>query len=580
MEHIKQYIEKLEILDLLGEEYYLCDQDFNIVYTNKALTDSIGSNVDGEKCFKAIYHSDEVCEWCAFNKHSKNNNMPEFNIELEEEKLIKRVRSNILDNGYRLTRLRDITKSKAAEIELEKINNEFREAERLAHLGHWEFDIINNILKWSEEVYRIFETVEENQVSYELFLDHIHPDDRESVNKAYQCSLNHKTTYDIEHRIITNQGNLKYVREKCINEFDENGNPIRSFGLVWDITDQKNKEAKLKKSEEKFHSFIKNMPEPIVITNPNGVIEEVNGKFEELYGYSRDELIGTTPRLLNPGRKTYYDHGFDESYYNDLFSTLWCSIKNKEIGYWKGFILNRKKNGDLIWAELNVSTVFSDSGEILYYLGQPVDVSTLYEREANGKVELYRTMALMSELRDNETGNHMRRVGLYAKRIAEKIGQTRKFCEDIEIFATMHDLGKIGISDTILNAPRKLTPDEYEIMKTHTNLGYNILNGTKDVEMAAEITKYHHEKWDGTGYPENLKGEEIPIAARITAFADVYDALRNERPYKKAWSHEQAVSEIVKNAGIQFDPYLVSVFLELSSLFDRIHKDLSDYINQ
>lgn len=170
----------------------------------------------------------------------------------------------------------------------------------------------------------------------------------------------------------------------------------------------------------------------------------------------------------------------------------------------------------------------------------------------------------------------MRRVGIYARLLAQALGMPDKFCEEMELFAPMHDIGKVGISDTILLVNRPLTPEEYEEIKKHTLLGHNIVRDKEELKTAAEITLHHHERWDGKGYPYGLAGEAIPLSARITAIADVYDALRSKRPYKEEWPHEEAVKEIVKSSGQAFDPRVMQVFLQLAKQFDEVYTRLKD----
>jgi len=174
---------------------------------------------------------------------------------------------------------------------------------------------------------------------------------------------------------------------------------------------------------------------------------------------------------------------------------------------------------------------------------------------------------------DNDTGVHIWRMAAYATRLAEECGWGFK-SKLLELAAPMHDTGKIGISDTILRKPAPLTPDEWVIMKTHPEIGYEILNrGHSPVfKMAAEIARYHHEKWDGSGYPHGLSGEAIPESARIVAITDVFDALTMERSYKKAWSVEESIAEIKRGSGKHFDPRLVNKFEKILPDICKIKK--------
>jgi len=163
---------------------------------------------------------------------------------------------------------------------------------------------------------------------------------------------------------------------------------------------------------------------------------------------------------------------------------------------------------------------------------------------------------------DTDTGIHIWRMAAYARQLAESLGCENELCKQIELAAPMHDTGKIGIPSNILRKPDKLNAEEWEIMKTHTTIGYEILSQSDATvfKMAAEIALRHHEKWDGSGYPSGLAGNSIPLVARIVAIADVFDALTMERPYKKAWETTDAIDFLQKNSGSHFDPELVSAF--------------------
>lgn len=169
---------------------------------------------------------------------------------------------------------------------------------------------------------------------------------------------------------------------------------------------------------------------------------------------------------------------------------------------------------------------------------------------------------------DTDTGVHIWRMAAYTRILAQAAGWSVEDADRLELAAPMHDTGKIGIPDSILKAPRKLTPEEWKIMKSHSGIGYSILSKSKTAlfELAAEVALYHHERWDGSGYPKGLLKESIPPSAQIVAIADVFDALTTNRAYKKAWPIEDAFREIDNNSGSHFNPDLVKEFLELESL--------------
>lgn len=201
-------------------------------------------------------------------------------------------------------------------------------------------------------------------------------------------------------------------------------------------------------------------------------------------------------------------------------------------------------------------------------------------------------MAALAETRDYETGRHLQRSKLYIRKLAEHMGKIDKFKEIltpekiklIAISSPLHDIGKIGMPDNILLKPGSLTDEEYEIMKKHTVLGRDailcaedLIGGTETfLSCAREISYSHHEKWDGSGYPQGLSGEDIPLPARLMAVVDAYDALTSRRIYKEAISHEKAVSIIKSDSGKHFDPDVVCAFLELQEQFKEISGEYTD----
>lgn len=180
------------------------------------------------------------------------------------------------------------------------------------------------------------------------------------------------------------------------------------------------------------------------------------------------------------------------------------------------------------------------------------------------QLEILDRLALAAEYRDDDTGKHTQRVGEIAAQVAEALGWQSGAVELIRRAAPLHDVGKIAIPDSILLKPGKLTPEEFERMKWHTKLGATILSGGQFplLQLAEKIALTHHERWDGTGYI-GLAGEAIPMAGRIVSVVDVFDALTSVRPYKKAWSEQEALEEIQRESGRQFDPRVVDVFLRV-----------------
>ncbi|MBE0439154.1 MAG: response regulator [Gammaproteobacteria bacterium] len=221
-----------------------------------------------------------------------------------------------------------------------------------------------------------------------------------------------------------------------------------------------------------------------------------------------------------------------------------------------------------------------DQLEVLQRIGNMLEVRLLHkqvrqqnqileqkvkERTAElerSRIEIIERLGRAAEYKDNETGNHILRMSNYSKILAKAAGIADDEAELICLASSMHDIGKIGIPDNILLKQGKLDPDEWEIMKTHVDIGADLLSGSDHPLLikARAVAMTHHEKWDGSGYPNNIKGEEIPIEGRICAICDVFDALTSARPYKPAWPIEKALTVLREEKGRHFDPNLVTLF--------------------
>ncbi|MDP2803028.1 MAG: HD domain-containing protein, partial [Phreatobacter sp.] len=196
------------------------------------------------------------------------------------------------------------------------------------------------------------------------------------------------------------------------------------------------------------------------------------------------------------------------------------------------------------------------------------------------EAEIVARLARAAELRDPETGEHLERMSRYSEKIARAMGLDDEFCQRLRIAAPMHDIGKIGVPDSILLKPGPLTPDERSEMEKHAQQGGEILERSSSelIRLAGEIAISHHERYDGSGYPFRLSGEAIPISGRITALADVFDALTSVRPYKAAWPTEQARAYILAERGRHFDPRCVDAMIAVWPDILAIHSDRCDIV--
>jgi len=278
-----------------------------------------------------------------------------------------------------------------------------------------------------------------------------------------------------------------------------------------------------------------------------------------------------------------------------IFLTVKSEINDEIHGFELGAVdyISKPMSPPIVKTRVNNHLILSRSKKLLEnqtrLLEQQVEERTR-EIAKTQDVAIY-CMASLAETRDNETGYHIRRTQHYIRLLSEHLKTHPDYSHYLNdknialLFksAPLHDIGKVGVPDKILLKPGKLNDDEWQQMKSHSQIGYNALFRAEEelgsssfLEIAKEIALTHHEKWDGSGYPQGLKGNEIPISGRFMAIADVYDALISKRVYKHAFSHEQAVKIILVEKGTHFDPDIVDAFEQLQAEFELISKKYSD----
>ncbi len=258
-----------------------------------------------------------------------------------------------------------------------------------------------------------------------------------------------------------------------------------------------------------------------------------------------------------------------------IFLTALDQIKNKTEGFEIGAVDYVTKPFDImeVRSRINTHLELSLSQKLLKkqneILDQRVKERTLALARANSKledlqVEIIMRLGLATEMRDDDTGAHVRKICNIVEFLAGKCGLEEEVCKVWGLASTMHDVGKVGIPDNILLKPGRLTAEEFDVIKTHTIIGAKILEGSESelIQVARIIALNHHEKWDGSGYPAGLVREDIPLAARITAIADVFDALISARPYKDPWPREKIIELFNNESGKHFDPELTAMFME------------------
>ncbi len=362
---------------------------------------------------------------------------------------------------------------------------------------------------------------------------------------------------------------------------DLDGNIVEFISLSNDITD-------LEKTKEYFKNQTQksafNLTESIRIVNAykeainesniilrtdlNRNIIYVNEAFCKISAYTQKELIGKPYSFLKLNNLTKDEQAKE---LDDIFSGT----------IWKGKTSNLNKNGEIFYCDVTMYPLKDNNGNVIEYMAihhDITDIENIHKELEDTQREVIYKLGDIGECRSSETGQHVKRVAEYSKLLATKIGLNEKEVNRLFMVSPMHDIGKVGIPDSILNKNGKLDPAEWEIMKTHAQIGYDILKTSKrEILKSAAIVSYtHHEKWDGSGYPLGLKGEDIHIFGRITAVADVFDALGSDRVYKKAWSLDRILELFKEEKGKHFDPNLIDVFLENLDEFLEIKDKYKD----
>jgi PAS domain S-box-containing protein/putative nucleotidyltransferase with HDIG domain len=345
--------------------------------------------------------------------------------------------------------------------------------------------------------------------------------------------------------------NVRAVRDKA-------GGILYYEGTLEDITARKQVEEELRKSEEKYRNIFENASEGIFQITPDGRYLSVNPTVAKIHGYdSPEEMVLTVTDIAH---QLYVD----PSRRAELKRLL------EEKGVVKDFeIMMRKKDRGLQWVSVTSHAVKDANGEILYYEGMLQDITShKFTAEEIGNLRnslrgIISAMSSMIEIRDPGTSGHQKRVSEIAAAIAGEMGLAHDTIEHIRVAGIIHDIGKIFVPAEILSKPAGLTEMEYNLIKVHPQAGHDILKDAGMPYPVAEMILQHHERLDGSGYPQGLKGPDILLEARILAVADVAEAIASSRPYRPARGQDAALDEITKNKGILYDPEAVDICIKL-----------------
>ena len=506
--------------------------------------------------------------------------------------------------------LRDITDRRRAESELRRSETSLAEAQRIAHLGNWDWNIVNNSLRWSDEIYRIF-GLEPQQfaATYDAFLERVHPDDRAAVTAAVNTALRERAPYRIDHRIVCPDGNQRIVQEQGEVIVDADGTPVRMIGTVQDITDIKRTEQDLRRANRALHTLSRCNEILVHAENEDGLLKDICHTLIEAGGY-RMAWVGYAEQDADRTVRPVSWSG-DETGYVEHAQVCWSDnergrgpvgrairenttviVRNVETDPdfrpWRDAALKRGyhsvialplRMGARTFGSLGIYSAEPDSfdaEEVRLLEEMAADLSfgiralrtqaehaKAAERERKLLLETIGAMALTIEKRDPYTAGHQTRVAQLATAIARELGYDEHRIEGLRLAAMVHDIGKIYVPAEILNRPGRLTLPEFEVIKTHVEVGYDILKTIDFPWPVADIVHQHHERLDGTGYPQGIRQDAILPEARILAVADVVESIHSHRPYRPALGMDIALKELEDHMGTRYDAEVVEACLRL-----------------
>jgi len=458
--------------------------------------------------------------------------------------------------------VRDITEHKQAEQVLQESEKYFKEITENSS------DIIvitdkNGDIKYCSRSIERFTGYKPEELIGKSGFTFIHPDELErAINDFGEAILRTDSPPPPNaFRILHRDGSERYFEGMGKNLLD---NPSVE-GIVMnihDITERKQAEEALRKSEAKYRHLVEDAREGIFQSTAEGHFITINQAFADIIGYeSPEEVIATITDIAHQ----VYVHPDDRTKILQIVEKE-GSIKGYEAEFYR-------KDGGKTWVSINLHAVRDDQGSLIYYQGLDQDITDRKKMETERQENIERlrkslgatinAMAVTVETRDPYTAGHQRRVADLARAIAVEMNLSREQIDGIRMASMIHDIGKISIPSEILAKPTKLTELEFNLIKTHSLSGYNILKDIDFLWPIAQIILEHHERINGSGYPNGLKGDQILLESQILAIADVVEAISSHRPYRPAYGINVALDEITKNKGILYNPVLVDACLRL-----------------
>jgi PAS domain S-box-containing protein/putative nucleotidyltransferase with HDIG domain len=365
-----------------------------------------------------------------------------------------------------------------------------------------------------------------------------------------------------EYRITGKDGAVIWIQERSHIICDQEGAVEYVSGVLFDISDRKQGEAALKNSEERFRALVESAHDAIITADGQGIIVSWNRSAQTIFGYRAEEVIGQPVTLLMPEQyRQAHQAGLERLLSRGDVCYLGRTMELEGL----------RQDGQVFPLELSLATWQVSQGTFFTAIIRDITDRKKTQAALERSVEkmkkavkaTVRALTAALEMRDPYTAGHQRRVTDLACAIAAELGFTEEQIEGMRLIGYLHDIGKIAVPTEILTKPGKISEQELQIIRTHAEASYDILNGIEFPCNVAEAVVQHHERLNGSGYPKGLSGSEILIQARILAVADVMEAMASHRPYRPALGIEAALEEISQNRGILYDPLVVDACVRL-----------------
>jgi len=459
----------------------------------------------------------------------------------------------------------DMTEQKKAEEALKESEATLKKAEQIARIGNFKIDVKTNKVTLSDEMYEIFDIqLDKFKGSLDEMYSRIHKDDLPMIIEEVKKITSNKEPYEVKTRIVLRDGSELTVLAKGEAVTDASGKVTEIVGAVQDITERVKTQAILEKERDRAKKYLEVAGVIILALESDGKVTLVNKKGCEILGYEESEIIG----------KNWFRNFLPERFQKSVFDVhKQIQVNKGQYEYYENPIIT-KAGEERVIAWHNVGLI-DEKGNYTGTLSSGSDVTERRRTQEKLKKSLHkakqaleetvRALVLTAEKRDPYTAGHQERVSQLATAIAKELSLPNDKAEGIRVAGTIHDIGKIYIPAEILNKPGKLSDIEMSLIKTHPEIGFDLLKDISFPWPVAKIVLQHHERLNGSGYPRGVIGKKILFEARILAVADVVEAMASHRPYRPAHDIETALEEIATNSGVLFDPEVVETCLKLFS---------------